>query len=132
MRAGTKFAGVLATVAAFTAVAAIPANAHVASSATAASKGNCPLTATEGQHLGASYVDPFKVKGVSCAKGEKVIKGFNKCRKANGGADGRCHSTVHGFACDEGKRTGSDFQYFADVVCKNGSKKVKFHYTQNT
>jgi hypothetical protein len=130
MRAGTRFARVLGKVAVFAAVAAIPANAHVSSST--ASKANCPLTAQEGQHLGASYVDPFKAKGISCSKAENVIKDFNKCRKSNGGADGRCNSSVDGFSCDEGKRTGSDFQYFADVVCKNGSKKIKFHYTQNT
>jgi hypothetical protein len=132
MRAGTRFVSVLATVAAFTAVAAMQATAHVASRPVAATKTACPLSTEEGRHLGTNYVDPFTAKGISCAKSEKVIKAFNKCRKDNGGADGRCNSTVKGFSCDEGKRTGNGFQYFADVVCKNGSKKIKFHYTQNT
>ena len=125
MKAGTKIGLALLCALALAAVVAAPASAS-------APKRNCDLTFEEGQHLGASYVDPFKVKNTSCSKGEKVIKAFNKCRHDNGGADGRCNSQVEGYSCDEGKRESAPAQYFADVVCKNGSKKVKFHYAQNT
>jgi hypothetical protein len=125
MRAGTRIGIALVSVIALAAVAAAPASASTP-------KRGCDLSFEEGQHLGASYVDPFTVKNTSCSKGEKVIKAFNKCRKQNGGADGRCNSQVEGYSCDEGKRTSAPSQYFADVVCKSGDKKVKFHYTQNT
>ena len=125
MKAGTKIGLALVCAIAMAAVTAAPASAETP-------KRNCDLTFEEGQSLGASYVDPFKVKNTSCSKGEKVIKAFNKCRKENGGSDGRCKSRVEGYSCDEGKRTSSPSQYFADVVCKDGDKKVKFHYTQNT
>lgn len=126
MKAGTKIGLALLCALTLAAIGSAPA------SAASTPKRSCDLTFEEGQHLGASYVDPFKVKNTSCAKGEKVIKAFNKCRKQNGGADGRCKSRVEGYSCDEGKRTSAPSQYFADVVCKNGDKKVKFHYTQNT
>jgi hypothetical protein len=127
MRAGTKIGIALWCAIGLTAIASAtaPASASPKSS-------TCDLTFEEGQHLGASYVDPFTVKNTSCSKGEKVIKAFNKCRKDNGGRDGHCNSSVLGYSCNEGKREAAPAQYFADVVCKNGDKKVKFHYTQNT
>jgi hypothetical protein len=82
--------------------------------------------------LGASYVTSLNVKNTSCGKGEKVVKAFNKCRHHNGGANGKCHSSVKGFNCNEGKRSGvPGVQYNAKVNCKNGGKKVVFNYTQN-
>jgi hypothetical protein len=128
MRAGTKIGIALLCAIGLTATATATASAP----ASATPKSTCDLTFEEGQHLGASYVDPFTVKNTSCSKGENVIKAFNKCRKDNGGRDGHCNSSVLGYSCNEGKRTAAPAQYFADVVCKDGSKKVKFHYTQNT
>jgi hypothetical protein len=82
--------------------------------------------------LGASYVTSLKVKNTSCKKGAKVIKAYHQCRKANGGADGRCHSRVEGYKCEEGRRESTPAQYNAKVKCKKGAKKVKSTYTQNT
>jgi len=82
--------------------------------------------------LGASYVTSLKVKNTSCKKGAKVIKAYHQCRKANGGADGRCHSRVEGYKCEEGDRESTPAQYNAKVKCKKGAKKVKSTYTQNT
>ena len=87
------------------------------------------------QDLGASYVTSLKVQGVSCAKGEKVIKAYHQCRHQNGGPDGNCSDTLLGFKCKDGKRTGvPNVQYNATARChkaSNASKRVKSRYTQN-
>src|SRR5215212_1311523 len=86
------------------------------------------------KRLGASYVTSLKVQGVSCAKGEKVVKAYHQCRHANGGAAGACGNTVIGFTCKDGKRIGvPDVQYNATAKCRkvsNADKRVKSTYTQ--
>jgi len=88
------------------------------------------------QNLGASYVTSLKVQGVSCTKGEKVIKAYHQCRHQAGGPAGTCGATLLGFKCKEGKRTGvPNVQYNATAKChkvSNASKRVKSRYTQNT
>jgi hypothetical protein len=87
------------------------------------------------QNLGASYVTSLKVQGVSCAKGEKVIRAYHQCRHQNGGPAGTCSATVLGFKCKDGKRTGvPNVQYNATAKChkvSNASKRVRSRYTQN-
>src|SRR5215212_6601565 len=86
------------------------------------------------KRLGASYVTSLKVQGVSCAKGEKVVKAYHQCRHANG-ADGSCGHAVLGFTCKDGKRVGvPDVQYNATAKCRklsNDAKRIKSTYTQN-
>lgn len=82
--------------------------------------------------LGATYVTVVKVTGVSCSTGFGVVKSFNGCRRSNGGADGRCTKKVKGYKCTEGKRLKGPLSYDADVTCKTGSKRIAFHYQQNT
>jgi hypothetical protein len=88
------------------------------------------------QQLGASYVTSLKVQGVACAKAEKVIKAYHQCRHESGGPAGTCGSTLLGFKCNDGKRTGvPNVQYNATTKChkvSNPSKRVKSRYTQNT
>jgi hypothetical protein len=88
------------------------------------------------QNLGASYVTSLKVQGVSCAKGEKVIKAYHQCRHQTGGPAGTCGATLLGFKCKDGKRNGvPNVQYDATAKChkvSNASKRVKSSYTQNT
>jgi hypothetical protein len=88
------------------------------------------------QQLGASYVTSLTVQGVSCAKAEKVIKAYHRCRHQGGGAAGTCGATLLGFKCKDGKRTGvPNVQYNATANChkvSNPSKRVKSRYTQNT
>jgi hypothetical protein len=87
------------------------------------------------QSLGASYVTSLKVQGVSCAKGEKVIRAYHQCRHQTGGAAGTCGATLNGFKCKDGQRTGvPNVQYDATAKChkvSNASKRVKSRYTQN-
>lgn len=87
------------------------------------------------RQLGASYVTSLKVAGVSCSKGEKVIKNYHQCRHSNGGAGGSCGATVLGFKCHDGKRSEvPDVQYSTTAKChkkSNSDKRVKSAYTQN-
>jgi hypothetical protein len=88
------------------------------------------------QQLGASYVTSLKVQGVSCAKGEKVIKAYHQCRHQSGGPEGTCGATLLGFKCKDGNRQSvPGVQYNATAKChkvSNASKRVKSSYTQNT
>jgi hypothetical protein len=88
------------------------------------------------QNLGASYVTSLKVQGVSCTKGEKVVKAYHQCRHQSGGPAGTCGATLLGFKCKDGKRTGvPNVQYNATAKChkvSNASKRIKSRYTQNT
>jgi len=104
-------------------------NAH------AASFSPCDISGQQ-KKLGASYVTSLKVQGVSCAKAEKVIKAYHRCRHANGGPAGQCTDPVLGFNCKDGKRTGvPNVQYDATAKCRkaaNPAKRIKSSYTQNT
>jgi hypothetical protein len=86
--------------------------------------------------LGASYVTSLKVQGVRCAKAEKVIRAYHRCRHSNGGPAGQCTDPVLGFNCKDGKRTGvPNVQYDATAKCRkaaNPVKRIKSRYTQNT
>jgi hypothetical protein len=104
-------------------------SAHVASFSA------CDISGRE-QNLGASYVTSLKVQGVSCTKGEKVIRGYHQCRHANGGPAGTCPDKVLGFACKDGARQGvPNVQYNATAKCHKATdrdKRIKSTYTQNT
>jgi hypothetical protein len=92
----------------------------------------CDLSGKQ-QTLGASYVTSLKVLGVSCTKGEHVVKAYHACRHANGGAGGKCSSKVLGFSCKEsGRQEVPNVQYSATMKCRKGAKRVKSSYTQNT
>ena len=101
----------------------------------AASFSPCDISGKQ-RNLGASYVTSLKVQGVSCAKAEKVIKAYHRCRHQSGGPAGTCGATVVGFRCKDGTRTGvPDVQYNATAKCRkvtNSAKRIKSSYTQNT
>jgi len=75
---------------------------------------------------GTTYVTAIDVRGVSCAKGKRVIRAFQDCRP---GKSGRCAS-VSGYACSERRFNKSQQSYDADVTCKKGGKRVTHTYTQ--
>jgi len=90
---------------------------------------SCDISGKE-KSLGASYVTSLKVAGVTCAKGENLVKAYHSCRKDNGG---KCANPGLGFSCKEGKRQSvPGVQYSATVKCRKGAKRVKSSYTQNT
>jgi hypothetical protein len=103
--------------------------------ATAAAFAPCDISGKQ-QDLGASYVTSLKVQGVGCAKAEKVIAAYHRCRHQGGGPGGSCSETVVGFRCKDGRRTGvPDVQYNATAKCRkvsDSAKRIKSSYTQNT
>ena len=93
---------------------------------------SCHLSASQGRHLGTSYVTSLKVKHTGCSSGKKVVKAFHVCRHKNGGPAGHCNHAVRGYHCSE-KRYDKlpHVQYDGTVTCKHGRKLVKSTYTQN-
>lgn len=100
--------------------------------AAAASLKRCSIKGEE-QKLGATYVTSLKVAGVSCATGERVVKAFQRCRRAKG-VKGRCTSPVLKYGCSE-KRPADETiptQFTGHVTCRRASRRVAFVYQQNT
>src|SRR5262245_30498097 len=63
------------------------AQSNASPAAHASSFAPCDISGKQ-QQLGASYVTSLKVQGVSCAKAEKLIRGYHRCRHDSGGASG--------------------------------------------
>ena len=96
---------------------------------------NCSLSLKERggskpSTLGATYVTSMSASGTSCGKAKGVARAFNGCRHKKG-KGGRCTKRVKGYSCAE-KRSSAPGTYVSDATCKNGGKRVKFTYTQNT
>jgi hypothetical protein len=109
-------------------VLAVSTGAHAAPTATAAA--TCDV-AKDGRKLGATYVTSLSATKVSCAKAKTLVKSFNSCRRAHGGADGKC-SSFSGFTCTE-TRKAIPTEFSAKVSCKaSGGRQLKFAYTQFT
>jgi hypothetical protein len=86
----------------------------------------------DGRHLGATYVTSLSATNVSCAKAKRVVKAFNACRKAHGGADGTCTSSVQSFRCAEKRGAAIPTQYSSRVTCRSAARRIQFAYTQFT
>jgi hypothetical protein len=102
--------------------------AAVPSSALAAKR--CDIARVQ-RKLGPTYVTSLSVKGTSCAAGKRLVSAYYRCRKANGGAKGTCHSRVLGYSCSE-RRATIRTQFSARVICRSGSRRVDHTYTQFT
>ena len=87
----------------------------------------------EERELGPTYVTKLRVRSTSCSNGERVVKDWYKCRRANGGADGTCRKRVRGYKCKETRRNEIDTQFDATVSCRKGKYGYIMHrYTQFT
>jgi hypothetical protein len=113
------------------ALAALLAALALATSAPAASTTTCDLS-KDGRKLGTTYVTSLKVQHVSCTRAKSVVKAFHKCRRANGGVKGRCEKRVLGYRCTEKRGDSIPTQFSAKATCKNGTRSVRFNYTQYT
>lgn len=107
--------------------------ALLAISASSAQAKSCSLTPAEqgGQKpstLGGTYILSLSAKRTSCGKAKGVVRGFHDCR----GSGKTCGRKVNGYKCGQKVVAESPVQYDATVTCRNGSKKVKFTYTQFT
>ena len=112
-------------------VTAIPAAASADGPSASASRG-CSIKGQQRDFPPASYVTSLRVFNASCRKGKSVIRGYHKCRKANGGANGRCPNRILRFRCTEGAREAvPGVQYNAKVTCRRGARKIVSTYTQN-
>jgi hypothetical protein len=83
----------------------------------------------DGRRLGPTYVTSLAVVRVSCTEGKAVIRAYDRCRRAHGGADGRCPSRVRRFRCFE-RRRSSPAEISATVDCRRGARRVRFAYSQ--
>lgn len=81
--------------------------------------------------LGATYVTKLSVARTSCANGKRVVRSFHACRRAAGGAKGRCARRVRGLRCSE-RRSSIPTQFRSNATCRRGSVVVRFTYTQFT
>jgi hypothetical protein len=76
----------------------------------------------------------IRVTNTSCAVGNKVVRGYFHCRRANG-RNGRCRKQVVRFTCTETKRRytvldGQRLDFRAIVTCRKGSQRVVHAYRQ--
>ena len=120
----TALAGLLAGL-----VLALPAAGHAAP--TASSAATCSVK-SDGRKLGPTYVTALSATGTSCTTAKKVVKAFDACRRANGGADGTCTKKVRGYRCRETRGEAIPTQYDAKVRCTTAGRSVRFSYTQFT
>ena len=95
-----------------------------------ASARTCNIASVQ-RKLGPTYVTSLQVSHVSCRRGKAVVRAYYRCRKANGGAEGRCHRRVLRYSCTE-KRSSIRTQFSAKVTCRRGSRRVVHTYTQFT
>lgn len=102
--------------------------AHAVSPAAAASR--CDVS-KDGRKLGTTYVTKLTATNVTCTKAKSVVKAFHRCRRAHGGAKGRCPSRVQGFRCTE-TRESIPTQFDARATCRDGSRAIRFGYEQFT
>jgi hypothetical protein len=102
--------------------------AHAVSPAVGATR--CDVS-KDGRKLGTTYVTRLTATGVTCTKAKSVVKAFHRCRRANGGAKGRCTSRVQGFRCTE-TRESIPTQFDARATCRDGSRVIRFNYEQFT
>jgi hypothetical protein len=96
----------------------------------AVSAATCDVS-KDGRKLGATYVTSLSATKIGCAKAKALVKSFNKCRRAHGGADGKCTS-FSGYTCSE-TRKAIPTEFSAKVSCKaSGGRRLKIAYTQFT
>lgn len=100
------------------------------SAAVAAPTAQAAKSCTPPKYPGSGYFTSLSVTGTSCATGSKLAKAYYSCRKANGGADGRCTKKVLKYSCTE-KRSSISTEINAKVTCKKGSAKIVHSYQQN-
>jgi hypothetical protein len=119
----TRFSLVFAVAAlAFAAAGASPA---------AASYHSCSISGQQTDFPPASYVTSLAVSHTTCHTGKRVVRAFQKCRKASGGRKGHCRHRVLHYRCKERRGYGQG-QYSSKVVCTRGHRRVRHTYTQFT
>jgi hypothetical protein len=91
----------------------------------------CKVDQSPGAY-GPTYTTGLRVRGVSCKNGKGYIGKWDRCRRKNGGRDGRCKRPGNGFKCSESRSNVISTQYDGVVKCTRDGDLVKFRYTQFT
>jgi hypothetical protein len=89
----------------------------------------CKLPTSEQRTFGPTYVETIRQAGTSCTRAKKLVRAFQKCRRAGGGVKGRCRRKVEGYSCTEQRATNDD-QLSAKVTCRKGPATVLHTYTE--
>jgi hypothetical protein len=132
MRAVHPPAKLVASLAALAVAVAMPAASLGGNSLPQAEASkSCHLSRHDERHSGPTYLLKLSVFRTRCKNGKKVVKGYYKCRKNNGGRRGHCKKRVFGYKCSE-KRFNElpKTQFDARVTCKKGRRKIKHTYEQ--
>jgi hypothetical protein len=111
-------------------LASLVAAGGVLAASPAAAATRCDVS-KDGRKLGTTYVTKLTATNVTCTKAKSVVKAFHRCRRANGGAKGRCVSRVQGFRCTETRET-IPTQFDARATCRDGVRAIRFSYEQFT
>jgi hypothetical protein len=95
----------------------------------AASAKGCSVS-SKPRAYGPTYVTSLSVVRVTCAGGRDLVRAYDRCRRARGGAKGRC-PRVRRFRCSETRRSIAT-EFAAKVSCVRGARRVRFAYSQFT
>jgi len=111
--------------------AAVPGAAQTDSKATATASRQCAIGDRQ-SYTPASYVNSLYARNASCRKARRVTRAFHRCRRNNGGRNGRCPNRVQRYNCSETRGDAvPGVQYNSRVVCRLGARKITSTYTQN-
>jgi hypothetical protein len=111
------------------ALAVLPAVSMGGSAPTAHAAKACHVN-KKPRAYGPTYVTSLRVRGTSCRNGVKLVKGYYKCRKRNGGKKGHCKG-VYGYRCHETRKSIST-EFDALVKCRKRGRSIAHRYTQFT
>jgi hypothetical protein len=113
-------------------VAAVALLVAAPAGSAASSLKTCSIEGKE-RRLGTTYVTTLRVRGVSCATGERVVRAFQRCRRAKG-VRGRCARRVLRYRCTETRPSDETIptQFTGHVTCRRGTERVTHVYQQNT
>jgi hypothetical protein len=111
----------------------VAAIALLAAAPAAPAATSCKLSLKKSQQLGATYVTNLKVRGVTCAGAQRVVKAFHSCRREKG-VKGRCTRKVLKYSCSDRRPASEQIptQLNGHVTCARRDRRVTFDYQQNT
>lgn len=74
--------------------------------------------------VGLAYANKIRATGVSCRSGRSVAHSYTACRNHHAGRSA-CHR-AQGYGCREGRRTYGGGEFYSNVTCRRGGRRVAF------